>query len=51
MDVGALAILESFAPPIGIAGWWWYTWTNSHLIREPLGTSGPKEGTAVAVGG
>jgi hypothetical protein len=31
-------------------GWWCYTGTSSHLIREPLGTSGLKEGTAGVVG-
>jgi hypothetical protein len=30
--------------------WWWYIWTGSQLIREPLGTSGLKEGEARAVG-
>jgi hypothetical protein len=28
--------------------WWWYIWTDSHLIREPLGTSGLKKGAAGA---
>jgi hypothetical protein len=32
-------------------GGWWYTWTGSHLKKEPLGTSGLKEGAAGAVGG
>jgi hypothetical protein len=31
-------------------GWWWYTWTGSHLIRELLRRSGLKEGAAAAVG-
>jgi hypothetical protein len=28
---------------------WWYTWTGSHLIRDPLRTSGLKKGAAGAV--
>jgi hypothetical protein len=31
-------------------GWWSYTWTGSHLIRQPLGTSSPKEGAVGQVG-
>jgi hypothetical protein len=34
---------------LGKEGWCWYNWTAWHLIREPLGTSGLKEGTAGAV--
>jgi hypothetical protein len=29
---------------------WWYTWTGSHLIREPFGTIGLKEGALGVVG-
>jgi hypothetical protein len=29
---------------------WWYILTSWHFIREPLGTSGLKEGTAEAAG-
>jgi hypothetical protein len=40
-DVGALTTLGTFA---GVTGgrWGWWIWTNSHLIREPLGMSGLK---------
>jgi hypothetical protein len=29
---------------------WWYTWTASHLIGEPLGMNDLKERAAEAVG-
>jgi hypothetical protein len=35
---------------VGKETWWWYARTGSHVIREPLGTSGLKEGAAGAVG-
>jgi hypothetical protein len=31
-------------------GLWWYTWTSSHPIRDPLGLSSLKEGMVGAIG-
>jgi hypothetical protein len=42
-DIGALTTLGTYVPPIGKIR---YTWTGSHLIREPLETSGFKKGAA-----
>jgi hypothetical protein len=47
-DVGASTTLGTFALTDGKGtrgrSCWWYTFTGSHLIREPLGSSGLKEG-------
>jgi hypothetical protein len=33
-----------------VGGWWWYTWTGLHPIKEPLKMSGLTEGAARGVG-
>jgi hypothetical protein len=44
IDVGLLTIVGTFAPTDRKTGLWWYTWTGSHLIREPLVKNRLKEG-------
>jgi hypothetical protein len=53
--VGAPVTLGNFAPTSWKKkkknlGWWWYTWTDWNLLREPLGASNLKEGALWAVG-
>jgi hypothetical protein len=50
-NIGAPSTLGRFVHAVGKEQRrWQYTWTGSHLIREPLRTSSLKEGTMGTVG-